>query len=141
MATMSWKIYGRTEIRIEKGQVLHVPHRQRQSFGASECFIYKREGSTVRLEILREDITGTNDFAILRITAPSADICARELDGQLSDGFFEDSRVSEVVQVDPSEYPVRHAIEYSEVYADVAAMCPEYREYYWLRDTISACSF
>lgn len=120
MATMSWKIYGRTEIRIEKGQVLHVPHRQRQSFGASECFIFNREGSAVRLEILREDITGTNDFAVLRITAPSADICARELDGQLSDGFFEGSNFGEVVQISPTEY--------SECYADVAARYPEYAE-------------
>lgn len=86
--TRVWKVFG-TE-----------GHRQRESF----CPSYKNDFSNERdgiriIEVENSDKTGTNEYTIVRITRETADLCAEELEGQISDGIFENSRVGEVVEI------------------------------------------
>ena len=90
MVTKYYKIYGLDG------------HRQRQSFGASETMDFRScpYARNVVLEIQREDITGTNDYVGIRITAESAEACDEELSGQLSDGVLENCRVGRIEDFD-----------------------------------------
>lgn len=45
------------------------------------------------IEVENADKTGTNDYSIIRVTADTAEDCQKELDAQISDGIFENSRV------------------------------------------------
>lgn len=84
MITKTWKIYG------AEG------HRQRESFG--ESFAFRTEdGCTVI--ICCEDITETNDYVIMKITAPTEKELEEEFKGQLSDGVFENSRVGKIIEI------------------------------------------
>lgn len=89
--TKIWKVYG------AEG------HRQRLSFGESARYDFSRDGKIRIIEIETADKTGTNDYVIVKITRDTADECDRELDGQLSDGFFENSRYGKVEEVVPDE--------------------------------------
>lgn len=85
--TRAWKVYG------AEG------HRQRESFCESYAYDWT-EGEDVRkIEVENSDKTGTNEYSIIRITRNTAEECERELDGQISDGIFENSRVGEVVEI------------------------------------------
>ncbi len=87
MVTRTWKVYGA------------YGHRQRESFGKSRFFDWS-EGDNVRiLEIDNEDKTGTNEYSVVRITRNTAEECERTLNGQLSDGIFENSRVGRVEEI------------------------------------------
>ena len=87
MVTRAWKVYG------AEG------HRQRESF----CSSYKYDGSNgdnVRIvEVENSDKTGTNEYSIVRITRNTAEECLQELEGQLSDGIFENSRVGVIEEI------------------------------------------
>ena len=87
MVTRAWKVYG------AEG------HRQRESF----CESYKYDGSNgdnVRIvEVENSDKTGTNEYSIVRITRNTAEECLQELEGQLSDGIFENSRVGVIEEI------------------------------------------
>ena len=92
MATMRFRVYG------AEG------HRQRESF----CPSYKHDFSTpedgVRiLEVNNSDKTGTNQYTEVIITRPSYEECVAELDGQVSDGIFENSRTGTVMIADMAE--------------------------------------
>ena len=91
MVKRSWKVYG-----LYDGE---KQHRQRESFSLS----YKHNFSTpekVRIiEVENSDLTGTNDYSIVRITRNTAEECEDELHGQLSDGIFENSRVGFVEEI------------------------------------------
>lgn len=67
-------------------------HRQRESFNESYVCDFSKPGDVRVLEVFNSDRTGTNDFSILKITRNTADECADELCGQISDGIFENSR-------------------------------------------------
>lgn len=85
--TRSWKVYG------AEG------HRQRESFNES-CVYDFTEGEDVRkIEVENSDKTGTNNYSIVRITRNTAEQCEEELESQISDGIFENSRVGEVVEI------------------------------------------
>jgi hypothetical protein len=87
MVTKSFKVFGAPG------------HRQRESFGSSYKLDFS-EGDDVRvIEVENSDVTGTNDFSVIRITRNSAEECLRELEGQLSDGIFENSRTGAVVEI------------------------------------------
>lgn len=86
--TRTFKIYGRPG------------HRQRESFRSSSTFTVERDGQIATIEVLNADITGSNEYTILRITAATAELCQVELDGQLSDGIFENSRIGRIEEVD-----------------------------------------
>ena len=89
MITKTFKVYGTTG------------HRQRESFNHSDLMDFSDyTNSNYRiLEILNSDVTGTNDFSVIRITRNTAEEVTAELNGQLSDGIFENSRHGEVEEV------------------------------------------
>jgi hypothetical protein len=87
MVTRAWKIYG-----IDG-------HRQRESFSKSYKYDWSNDCMTRILEIENSDKTGTNDYSIVRITRDTEDECLEELDGQLSDGIFENSRVGKIIEL------------------------------------------
>lgn len=89
--TRSWKVYGLNG------------HRQRESFFPSMKYDWSTPEETRMLTIENADITGTNEYTILRITRDTAKDCADELDGQLSDGIFENSRTGAVVEITDEE--------------------------------------
>lgn len=87
MVTRAWKVYGANG------------HRQRQSFHDSYKYDWT-EGEDVRkIEVENSDKTGTNDYSIVRITRNTPEECERELNAQISDGIFENSRVGNVVEI------------------------------------------
>lgn len=87
--TRAWKVYGADG------------HRQRESF--HESYKYDFTGSYGRglclIEVENSDITGTNEYTIIRITMDSAEACLRELEGQISDGIFENSKTGDIVEI------------------------------------------
>lgn len=85
--TRAWKVYG-----VEG-------HRQRESFFKSQFDDFSRDGNIRIIEVENSDKTGTNDYSIIRITMNTAEECEGELNGQISDGVFENSRVGKVVEV------------------------------------------
>lgn len=52
------------------------------------------------IELINEDKTGTNEYSIIKITGNTAQQCEEELQGQISDGFFETSRVGRIEEVE-----------------------------------------
>ena len=86
MTTRTWKVYG-------------YEGRQRASFSSSAKYDWSSEGKTRIVEILNSDKTGTNDYSIIRITRDTADECFMELNGQLSDGIFENCRVGAITEI------------------------------------------
>ena len=87
MVTKSYKVYG------------FLGHRQRESFGSSYKLDFS-EGNDVRIiEVENCDKTGTNDYSIVRITRNTVEECEAELNGQLTDGIFENSRVGFIEEV------------------------------------------
>ena len=87
MITKAWKVYG------AEG------HRQRESFNSSYKHDFSKDGDVRILEIENSDITGTNDYTIIRITRNIEDECYAELEGQLWDGVFENSRYGKVEEI------------------------------------------
>lgn len=87
MTTRTWKVYG-----VEG-------HRQRESFNESYVYDFSDGEKIRKIEIENADKTGTNEYSIIRITRNTSEECEKELDGQLSDGIFENSRFGEIVEV------------------------------------------
>lgn len=87
MTTKAWKIYGMEG------------HRQRESFNPSYAYDWTEGENARKIEVENSDKTGTNEYSIIRITRNTAEECERELDGQISDGIFESSRVGEIVEI------------------------------------------
>ncbi len=86
--TRAWKVYG------AEG------HRQRESFNPSEKYDWSNEQMGTRIvELMNSDKTGTNDYSIVRITRDTAELCEQELNGQVSDGIFENCRVGKTVEI------------------------------------------
>ena len=85
--TRTWKVYGANG------------HRQAESFNASTCYDWSDGGSVRIVSTQNADVTGTNEYSIVRITRNTAEECLRELDGQISDGIFENYNVGEVVEI------------------------------------------
>ena len=85
--TRAWKVYG-------------LPgHRQRESFCESYMGDYSTDEETRIVEMINSDKTGTNDYSIIRITRNSAEECEEELEGQLSDGAFENANVGGIEEI------------------------------------------
>jgi hypothetical protein len=75
-------------------------HRQRRSFDASVVKNWSSPNQGIRIfEVENSDKTGTNEYSIVRITRNTEDECGRELSGQITDGYFENVRVGEVVDI------------------------------------------
>lgn len=86
MITKRYKIYGLTG------------HRQRESFTPSHSFQVVRNNEIIKIDVLNSDKTGTNEYTALIITASTPELCEEELNGQLSDGIFENSRTGNIVE-------------------------------------------
>ena len=71
-------------------------HRQSASFGRSSFWDFSQDGDVRKISVLREDILQTNDHVIVIIERNTAEECEAELNGQLSDGIFENCRVGGV---------------------------------------------
>ena len=86
--TRIWKVYGADG------------HRQRESFGPSVKWDWSNKADGVRIfEADNFDKTGTHDYSIIRITRNTWEECDEEMEGQISDGYFENSRVGKVVEI------------------------------------------
>lgn len=84
MITKAFKIYG------AEG------HRQAVSFRESVKYDWS-EGENVRIvELINSDITGTNDYTIIKITRNTEKEVMSELNGQVSDGLFENYRTGRI---------------------------------------------
>lgn len=88
MKTRTWKIYG------AEG------HRQRESFGKSYCYDFSDEKIGTRIiKVENADVTGTNEYSVITISRNTAEECEAELEGQISDGIFENSYVGKIREV------------------------------------------
>lgn len=109
MITKTYKVYGISG------------HRQRESFHHSDFMDFSRytpDDIDIRtIEILNNDVTGTNEFSVIRITRNTEEEVTAELQGQLSDGIFENSRHGEVEEVANIVYDEDH----NEINFDAAA--------------------
>lgn len=87
--TRAWKVFGRDG------------HPQQESFAESHTYDFSDEYDGTRIiSVLNADKTGSNDFSIIKITRNTRGECASELDGQLTDGIFENSDVGKVEEID-----------------------------------------
>ena len=75
-----YKVYGRDG------------HRLAITFEPSFKWDWTHDGDVRILECDCSDVTGTNDYAIVRITRNTVKECDKEFKGQLSDGLFENMR-------------------------------------------------
>ena len=88
-----------TKVIIGCIKVYHVygvdGHRQRESFSGSYELPQTLDGALI--EVYNSDITGTNAYSEVEITAKNEKECDEILDTQLSDGIFENCRTGKVV--------------------------------------------
>lgn len=84
MVKLTARVYGRHD-----GQ---TRHRQRESFFPSRTYDFEE----FTLEERNSDLTGTNDYTELAITAIDEAECERILQGQISDGVFENCATGRV---------------------------------------------
>lgn len=85
--TRMFKVFGR------------AGHRQKESFNSSYKHDFSRDGKTRIIEVLNSDMTGTNDYTLVIITRDTAEECMDELNGQISDGIFENCGTGHVYEV------------------------------------------
>ena len=77
-------------------------HRQRESFHASHYSDFSKSSSwtrPVKIWVLNSDKTGTNEYSIVSILAANKDMILKELDGQITDGIFENSVVGKIEEM------------------------------------------
>ena len=87
MITRTWKVNG------------VLGDRQRESVNKAYKWDFS-EGDNVRIiEDDKSDKTGTNDYSIVRITRNTAEECEAELNGQITDGIFENSTVGFIEEI------------------------------------------
>lgn len=89
--TRSWKVYGREG------------HRQRESFHNSVEYDFSFPGNIRRIKVENADITGTNEYTIIRITRNTAEECKEELEGQITDGVFENSYTGWIEEIEEKD--------------------------------------
>lgn len=88
MVTKSYKVYG------------FLGHRQRESFNKSYKWDFSEDDNVRIIEVENSDKTGTNDYTIVRITRNTDEECEAELNGQISDGIFENSNVGDIEEIE-----------------------------------------
>lgn len=88
MITRTWKVYGMDG------------HRQKESFNDSYRYDFSKDGDVRIIEVENADKTGTNDYTLVRITRDTAKHCEEELEGQLTDGIFENYRTGRIEEVE-----------------------------------------
>lgn len=88
MITRAWKVYGMDG------------HRQKESFNDSYRYDFSKDGDVRIIEVENSDKTGTNDYSLVRITRNTYKECLEELEGQLTDGIFENYRIGRIEEVE-----------------------------------------
>ena len=88
MTTMTFKVFGRNTYDGTGSR-----HRMKYSFYESDVHDFN---NGVKIDIECSDKTGTNDYVIVHVTCHDQAECFREIDGQLSDGIFENMRYGDV---------------------------------------------
>ena len=83
----AWKVYG------AEG------HRQKESFNKTSSWDFSETGILRKITVENSDITGTNEYSIIRIERNTAEECEDELDGQISDGIFENCCVGKIEEI------------------------------------------
>lgn len=81
MKTISWKVYGMDG------------HRMKESFNKSYTYDFSNGNDVRIIQVDNADKTGTNEYSVITITRNTEAECVAELNGQLSDGVFENCRV------------------------------------------------
>lgn len=71
-------------------------HRIKESFSTSHSFETERDGEKLNVSVLCSDVTGHNDFVLVVITGDSQEKIFEEIDGQITDGIFENQNVGNV---------------------------------------------
>lgn len=88
-----------TKVIIGCCKVYHVygvdGHRQRESFCGSYELPQILDGALI--EVHNSDMTGTNDYSEIEITAKNEKECDEILDAQLTDGIFENCRTGKII--------------------------------------------
>jgi hypothetical protein len=75
-------------------------HRQKESFNDSYRYDFSKDGDVRIIEVENADKTGTNDFSLVRITRNTAKECGEELEGQITDGIFENYRTGRIEEIE-----------------------------------------
>jgi len=88
MITRVWQVYGMDG------------HRQKESFNDSYRYDFSKNGHVRIIEVENSDKTGTNDYSLVRITRNTAKECEEELEGQLTDGIFENYRTGRIEEIE-----------------------------------------
>ena len=76
-------------------------HRQRESFCRSYIYDFSKNGRVRILDVRNSDKTGTNAYTEVAVTCDTAEECASEISGQITDGIFENSNTGKVTEVFP----------------------------------------
>ena len=95
--TRSWRVYGADG------------HTQRESYNKSYKYDFSDiyDGTRI-IEVLNADMTGTHEYSVVIITRDTYDECEYELNGQLTDGIFENCVVGKVIEdgvITPTKTP------------------------------------
>ena len=100
MFKKTWKVYG------AEG------HRQRESFFESYTHDFSDDKVGTRIiTVENSDVTGTDMYSLISIIRNTEAECDEELDGQISDGIFENSIVEAVVCIFSGEIAEERAEE------------------------------
>ena len=93
MVRRTWRVYGREG------------HRQKESFEKSYVRDFSLEnGNHIRvLNVKNSDVTHTNEYTEIEVFRDTKEQCQEEIDGQVSDGIFENCGVGELEEIGTAE--------------------------------------
>lgn len=86
--TRRWRVYG------ENGD------SQRESLSPSAWYNFSEPGEIRLIQVLNSDVTGTNEYTEVVVTRNTIDLCDEEMEGQITDGIFENCRVGKVIEIE-----------------------------------------
>lgn len=73
--------------------------RENHSISHMNMIFLEASDGTRIIKVENADVTGTNEYTVVTITRDTAELCAKELDGQITDGIFENSSIGNVVEI------------------------------------------
>lgn len=100
-------------------------HRQRESFNKSWSF----ETEQAEVEIFNSDRTGSNLYALMQITAEDFEACRREMEAQITDGVFENSRTGEIQEIADGDFLTGNGLNFDIRQAAAGNWCVDVRKY------------
>lgn len=100
-------------------------HRQRESFNSSRSF----ETERAEVEIFNSDRTGSNLYALMQITAEDFEACRREMEAQITDGVFENSRTGEIQEIADGDFLTGNGLNFDIRQAAAGNWCVDVRKY------------